>query len=74
MAGGGSLPGRDIPTWLVGVKQAGLSPSSLGERLRGLPLPVIVRIADEEVLLDVRTLFETDLCAVRDALLLVAAP
>ncbi len=73
MAGGGSLPARDIPTWLVGVKMAGLSPSSLGERLRRLPLPVVVRIADEEVLFDVRTLDESDLHAVRDALRTVSA-
>jgi L-seryl-tRNA(Ser) seleniumtransferase len=74
MAGGGSLPGRDIPTWLVGVKHAGLSPASLGERLRRLPLPVVARIADEEVLLDSRTLDDGDLRAVRDALLAVAVP
>ncbi len=74
MAGGGSLPARDIPTWMVAVKRAGLSPSSLGERLRRLPLPVIARIADEEVLLDVRTLDDGDFRAVRDALLRVAEP
>jgi L-seryl-tRNA(Ser) seleniumtransferase len=74
MAGGGSLPARDIPTWMVAVKRAGLSPSSLGERLRRLPLPVVARIADEEVLLDVRTLDEGDFRAIRDALLRVTEP
>jgi L-seryl-tRNA(Ser) seleniumtransferase len=74
MAGGGALPARGIPTWLVGVSCPGLSPAALGERLRELPLPVIVRIADEEVLLDARTLDEGDLPAVRDALLTAAVP
>lgn len=74
MAGGGSLPARDIPTWLIGVRMAGLSSASLGDRLRGLPLPVVARIADEEVLLDARTLDEGDLQAVRDALRAVSAP
>lgn len=74
MAGGGSLPARDIPTWLIGVRMAGLSSASLGDRLRGLPLPVVARIADEEVLLDARTLDEGDLQTVRDALRAVSAP
>ncbi|NPU86088.1 MAG: L-seryl-tRNA(Sec) selenium transferase [Syntrophaceae bacterium] len=73
MAGGGSLPARDIPTWLVAVKMDGLSSAALGERLRRLPLPVVVRIVNEEVLFDARTLDEADLHAVRDALLAVSA-
>lgn len=73
MAGGGSLPARDIPTWLVAVKMDGLSSASLGERLRRLPLPIVVRIADEEVLFDARTLDESDLRPVREALRAVSA-
>ena len=51
MAGGGSLPTREIPTVLVGLRVAALSAAALEERLRRRELPVIVRVADEQVLL-----------------------
>jgi L-seryl-tRNA(Ser) seleniumtransferase len=53
--GGGSAPGVDLPTWLVAITKAPLSPDALIERLRGLPRPVIARIRDDRVTLDLRT-------------------
>ena len=53
--GGGSAPGVDLPTWLVAITKTALSPDALIERLRGLPRPVIARIHDERVTLDLRT-------------------
>jgi len=60
MAGGGSLPTQEIPTVLVAVTSSRMSVHTLGEKLRHLDVPVIARIADEEVLLDVRTVDEAD--------------
>jgi L-seryl-tRNA(Ser) seleniumtransferase len=68
MAGGGSLPTREIPTVLVGVRAASLSASALEERLRGGETPIIVRVADEMVLFDLRTIEPDEFPAIRDAL------
>jgi L-seryl-tRNA(Ser) seleniumtransferase len=68
MAGGGSLPTREIPTVLVGVRAASLSASALEERLRRGEIPIIVRVADEMVLFDLRTIDPDEFPAIRDAL------
>ncbi|MCE5281695.1 MAG: L-seryl-tRNA(Sec) selenium transferase [Deltaproteobacteria bacterium] len=56
MAGGGSLPTREIPTALIGLTAEGLSVAAFEERLRKWEVPIIVRVADDQVLLDARTL------------------
>jgi L-seryl-tRNA(Ser) seleniumtransferase len=53
--GGGSAPGVELPTWLVAVRKAGWTADSLEQRLRRLAPPVIARIQDDEVVLDLRT-------------------
>jgi len=53
--GGGSAPGVELPTALVALAAADLSASELERRLRGGDPPVLARIADERVLLDLRT-------------------
>jgi L-seryl-tRNA(Ser) seleniumtransferase len=53
--GGGSAPGVDVPTVLVAIEWPGLSPAALEERLRALDPPVIARIVDDRVVLDLRT-------------------
>jgi L-seryl-tRNA(Ser) seleniumtransferase len=59
--GGGSAPGETIPTVLVAVRAAGQSVASFHDRLRRAPTPVVARIEDDRVLLDVRTIRETEL-------------
>lgn len=54
--GGGSMPMEKLPTWLVWVKPEKRSVSSAVEALRGLPVPVIVRVENDQILLDPRTL------------------
>jgi L-seryl-tRNA(Ser) seleniumtransferase len=54
-AGGGSLPGQEIPTMLLAMTPLHISSVRLEEMLRSLETPVIARIAGEEVLLDMRT-------------------
>lgn len=68
MAGGGSLPTQEIPTALLGVAFRHMSPGRLGERLRFLDVPIVARIADDEVLFDVRTIDETEFALIRDGL------
>jgi L-seryl-tRNA(Ser) seleniumtransferase len=68
MAGGGSLPTREIPTVLVGLRAHSLSAAAIEERLRRRETPVIVRVADDRVLLDVRTLDPEEFHEIRNAL------
>jgi L-seryl-tRNA(Ser) seleniumtransferase len=68
MAGGGSLPTQEIPTALIGLRAHSLSAAALEERLRHWDTPVIVRVADDQVLLDVRTLDPEEFSEIRDAL------
>jgi len=56
--GGGSLPGHPIPSLAVAAQRSGLSSTDLLRRLRRNDPPVIGRIVDQEVLLDVRTLLD----------------
>lgn len=57
--GGGSLPELALPGVAVAVRGPGLK--ALSDRLRGAPTPVIARIADDALRLDVRTLDEDEL-------------
>jgi L-seryl-tRNA(Ser) seleniumtransferase len=58
-AGGGSLPGLELPTWVVKLDVAD-GPTALAEKLRASDVPVIGRIRDGALLLDVRTLLPGD--------------
>jgi L-seryl-tRNA(Ser) seleniumtransferase len=57
--GGGSLPGFELPTWVVALRAA-RGPDALAARLREAPVPVLGRIRDDALLLDVRTLLDGD--------------
>ncbi|NLG86706.1 MAG: L-seryl-tRNA(Sec) selenium transferase [Firmicutes bacterium] len=64
--GGGSLPLTALPTFLVAVTSDRLSAQELATRLRQGQPPVVARIADDRVLLDLRTVVpaeEKDLVA-----------
>jgi L-seryl-tRNA(Ser) seleniumtransferase len=58
--GGGSAPGSALPTRLVAVQVDGLSASALEAQLRAGTPPIIARIQDDRVVLDVRTMTEHD--------------
>ncbi|MGE0461585.1 MAG: L-seryl-tRNA(Sec) selenium transferase [Vicinamibacterales bacterium] len=53
--GGGSAPGLALPTVLVAIEREGLTAHALEARLRVLDPPVIARIVDDRVALDLRT-------------------
>jgi L-seryl-tRNA(Ser) seleniumtransferase len=56
--GGGSAPGLALPTVLVGLARDGMSADQLEARLRALDPPIIARIVNDRVVLDLRTVPE----------------
>jgi L-seryl-tRNA(Ser) seleniumtransferase len=66
--GGGSAPTTHPPTALLALTHATLSASALEERLRRNTPPVIARILDNRVVLDLRTVAEEDETELLDAL------
>lgn len=58
--GGGSLPGETLPTQLLSIRRPDRSADDLAKRLRGARPPVIGRIEEGAVLLDLRTVDPRD--------------
>lgn len=56
--GGGALPTAELPTFLVGIKLQEGSPEALVENLRAGDPPVILRLQQDTLLFDPRTIFE----------------
>jgi L-seryl-tRNA(Ser) seleniumtransferase len=66
-AGGGSLPDHQLDTWVVRIDAPG-GAERLAQRLRTGAPPVLARIRDDRVVIDVRTLLDGDDDLVFDAL------
>lgn len=60
-AGGGALPEVDLPTYVVSIKSGRISVNELEERLRRVTPPIIARIREEALIIDVRTVRDEDL-------------
>jgi len=60
-AGGGALPMEDIPTWVVSVNSAEHKVHHLEETLRRAEVPVIGRIREDRLILDVRTIADDEI-------------
>jgi L-seryl-tRNA(Ser) seleniumtransferase len=58
--GGGSAPGSALPTKLVALAHPALNATDLEARLRALDLPIIARIENDRVVLDLRTVAPED--------------
>ena len=58
--GGGSVPTQDIPTAVLEILPANKSVMELEAQLRGCEIPIIGRISQGRLLLDVRTVEEDD--------------
>lgn len=58
--GGGAAPGIDLPTCLISIRHAELSADEFVEKLRHFDPPVIARIADDQCLIDLRTVSPKD--------------
>lgn len=70
--GGGAAPSSVLPTRLVALSCTGLSADELAARLRGSAPPVIARVEEGRVLLDLRTVFAEQDEAVASALRRIA--
>lgn len=58
--GGGSAPGSTLPTRLLELRHTDLSAHALEARLRSLDPPIIARIENDIVVLDLRTVLPAD--------------
>ncbi|MCP8968031.1 L-seryl-tRNA(Sec) selenium transferase [Ectobacillus ponti] len=56
MIGGGTMPDAVLPTYAVVLRHAGKSAAELAAALRGTSVPVIVRVQEDQVWLDFRTI------------------
>jgi L-seryl-tRNA(Ser) seleniumtransferase len=66
--GGGSMPLVELPTWVIRIYPNGISVNELEKRLREYKTPIITRIQDEQLVLDVRTIKEDEYALILDAL------
>jgi L-seryl-tRNA(Ser) seleniumtransferase len=55
--GGGAAPSSTLPTRLLAVTVSGMSADELLNRLRSRDLPIIARVQEGSVLIDLRTVF-----------------
>lgn len=58
--GGGALPDEALPSFAVAIRSSVLSAADLALRLRMAPVPVVGRVHDDRLLLDVRTVFPSE--------------
>jgi L-seryl-tRNA(Ser) seleniumtransferase len=66
--GGGAGPTSNVPTTLIAITHAARSAQEIEHHLRTSTPPVIARISEGKVLLDLRTVFPDQLPALRQAL------
>jgi L-seryl-tRNA(Ser) seleniumtransferase len=64
--GGGSLPGFELGSWVIALRGSE-SAEELASRLRAADVPVVARVRDRLVLIDLRTLLPGDEPAVEAA-------
>jgi L-seryl-tRNA(Ser) seleniumtransferase len=57
VVGGGSCPECRLPTTLIALHAASLSPNTIESRLRSQDPPIIVRLEEDRLLVDLRTVF-----------------
>lgn len=67
-AGGGALPAVDLPGWGVRLRAQYLSAAAAEKGLRQRTVPIIVRVQDDSIILDVRCLTTGDFGEISQAL------
>jgi L-seryl-tRNA(Ser) seleniumtransferase len=60
VVGGGTCPDVEIASWSVRVSSSDPAPDVVAARLRQAPVPVVARVEDGSVVLDLRTVFEEE--------------
>jgi len=68
-AGGGSLPGFELDSWVVSLRIEKGSPQGIASRLRGARVPVLARVRDGALLFDPRTLRDDEIPDLESSLL-----
>jgi L-seryl-tRNA(Ser) seleniumtransferase len=58
--GGGAMPEHGMPSWALVVKDLGVGASHCEKWFRNHSLPLIVRIEDEKIIVDLRTILQHD--------------
>jgi len=69
MIGGGSLPIALIPSYAVEIQPLNCRVSTLEKELRHAPIPVISRIEDDKLILDMRTVGDDELKIIANQLI-----
>lgn len=72
--GGGSAPTSSLPTVAIAVASCRFTANQIADNLRQWTPPIIVRIAEERVLIDLRTVDPADEIEIERALQSLAAP
>ena len=62
------MPEQGIASWAVAIKPEVLKIHLLEERLRQAPVPVVGRVEDDRLLLDMRTVAEDELDLLAESL------
>jgi L-seryl-tRNA(Ser) seleniumtransferase len=67
--GGGALPHQALKTFAIKLMpEKGISANNMEEYLRDYKIPVIVRIEEDSIIMDVRTIQDTDIDVILNAL------
>lgn len=64
VVGGGSMPSERIPTFVIKASNRKISANELEGKLRNSRIPLIVRVSNDEIIMDLRTIQEDDFDAV----------
>lgn len=59
--GGGAMPEQDIASWAVAMRPVNMKMSRFEQRLRHAPVPVVGRVEEDRLLLDMRTIADEEL-------------
>lgn len=71
MSGGGSLPGEEFLSKGLAISGDEFNPNKVEAALRRLEIPIILRIENDKLLIDMRTVFEEDIKPLADGLIQV---
>ena len=72
--GGGAAPGSNLPTHLVALTSESLNADQFAARLRQYDPPIITRVEEGRVLIDLRTVFPEQESLILAALISIGAP
>ena len=59
--GGGAMPEHALNSWALTLQPGDISASALERWFRALPVPLILRIEDDKMIVDLRTILEEDI-------------